>query len=73
MKKKAVKKKLAPKKGPKIPTLMDKLPKNEGEHLELMIRLTERAINPSHPDKGMVDQAERLKAKLAAWKSENTK
>lgn len=52
-------------------TMLDKLPKNKGEHLELMIKFTERVINPDHPDKGMVAQAERLRSQLAEWKKNN--
>jgi hypothetical protein len=63
------KKKAAPKfKGP---TMLDKLPKNRGEWLALVIKFTERAIDPGFPDKGMVAQAERLKAELAEWNKAN--
>lgn len=66
MKKKAVRKKRASKY--KGPTMLDKLPKNKGEHLELMIRMTERVATN---DKGMQAQAERLKAELAEWRKAN--
>jgi len=49
---------------------MDKLPKDRGEWLELVIRLTERAIKDGRPDY-MVAQKERLVAELEAWKSQN--
>ena len=52
-------------------TLLDKLPKNHGKRLELMIRLTERAIySPVHGE-FLVKQAERLKKELKAWKKVN--
>lgn len=50
------------------PTLLDRLPKNQGERLELMIRLTERAITNPEYEKGLVEQAKRLKEELAQWK-----
>lgn len=68
MKKTVRKKKVAKKAEPKKPTLMDRLPKNDGERLELMIRMTER-----HTDKGMVEQAARLRAQLEEWKKQNSK
>lgn len=51
-------------------TLMDKLPKTEVEHLELMLFYTERAIPNGYgkPDQGMVSQAERIKARIAELK-----
>ena len=67
------KKKTVKKAKVKTSTLMDRLPKNQGERLELMIKFTERAINPAHPDKGMVAQKERLQAELKAWKASNSK
>ena len=72
MKKKTVKRKKVARKSaePKKPTLMDKLPKNHGEWLELVIRLTERAIKDGRPDY-MVAQKERLMAELEAWKAQN--
>lgn len=71
MKKAVRKKKPVPKKKFKGPTMLDKLPKNRGEWLELVIKFTERAINPGHPDQGMVAQAERLKAELVEWRKAN--
>lgn len=74
MKKKPVaKKKVAKtvKAAPKAPTMLDKLPKNHGEWLVKVIELTDRAINPQHPDKGMVAQRERLQAELDKWNAEN--
>jgi len=77
MKKKTVaKKKVAKTTKPetaKRETLLDRLPKNHGEWLQKVIDLTVRAINPQHPDKGMVAQKERLEAELAAWKAANPK
>jgi len=72
MNKKTVKRKKVTKKvvQPKKPTLMDRLPKNHGEWLELVIRLTERAIKDGRPDY-MVAQKQRLMAELEAWKSQN--
>lgn len=64
MKKKA---KSKPKEASK-PTLLDRLPKNQGERLELMIRLTKRAITNPEYDKAMVAQAKRLEEELAQWK-----
>lgn len=67
MKKKAKK----PVKKFKGPTMLDKLPKNEGERLELMIRMTEKHTNDSTSHQFMRDQAARLRAELAAWKKAN--
>lgn len=51
-------------------TLMDRLPKNEIERMELIIFFTERAIgNPAYPNQTMVDQAIRLKKELAEMKA----
>lgn len=77
MNKKAKNRKVAPKKAakaePKALTMIDRLPKNRGELLEIMIRLTDRAItNPSY-QAYLVDQSNRLKAELEAWKLANTK
>ncbi|NJO48218.1 MAG: hypothetical protein HC840_00720 [Leptolyngbyaceae cyanobacterium RM2_2_4] len=72
MKKTARKSKAVPKKRvksePKKTTLMDRLPKNDGERLELMIRMTER-----HADQTMVAQAARLRLQLEEWKKANSK
>lgn len=73
MKKPVRKKKVSSKRQPKKETLMDRLPKNHGEWLELVIRLTKRAIKPNYPDQVMVDQKVRLEAELAAWKAANPK
>lgn len=76
MKKPVSKKKSAKtaKAAPKKLTLMDRLPKNHGEWLELVIKITDRAIgDPAHPDKGMVAQKARLVEELNAWKSANSK
>ena len=64
--KKAVRKK---KSKPKAKSLMDRLPKNRGEYLELLIKMTEKAISPT--DKAMQPQADRLKIELAQWKKSN--
>lgn len=53
----------------KGPTMLDKLPKNRGEWLELVIKFTERAITDH--DKSMQAQADRLKAELAEWRKAN--
>jgi hypothetical protein len=55
-------------KTPKKPTMLDRLPKNEIERLELMIRMTEKHINPNGSDKTMANQAERLRAQLEELK-----
>jgi hypothetical protein len=60
------------KKRKKIKTLIDKLPNDQGEWLELVIHFTERAIK--HPEGGdafLVAQAARLKAELAEWRKAN--
>jgi hypothetical protein len=69
--KKAVRKKKTTRK-PKFKglTMLDKLPKNRGEWLELVIRMTERVITPS--DRSMQGQADRLKAELAEWKKQQS-
>lgn len=73
MKKVTKKKKLAIKSKPKKPTLLDLLPRNHGERLAVMIRLTERSIKNPEFDKDMVNQANRLKAELEQWNKENKK
>lgn len=72
MKKKTAKRKKVTKKAAeqKKPTLTDKLPKDRGEWLELVIRLTERAIKDGRPDY-LIVQKERLMAELEVWKSQN--
>jgi hypothetical protein len=49
----------------------DRLPKNRGEYLEVLIRFTERAITNGMPEY-LVAQADRLKAELAEWKASNS-
>lgn len=53
------------------PTLMDKLPNNHGEWLELVIKFTLRGVN-SPPiyqiDRDMLAQAERLRTELYIWR-----
>lgn len=72
MKKSAGKKKATPKKRvkaePKKLTMLDRLPKNQGERLELMIRMTEK-----HDSKDMIAQAARLRLELEEWKKANSK
>lgn len=48
---------------PKL-TLMDKLPKNEIEYMELLIFFTERAIGTVRPDQTMIAQRDRLQKQL---------
>lgn len=69
--KKSVKK--AAKKEPKKLTLLDRLPKNEIERMELMIRMTEKHINPNSANCTMAAQAVRLKAELEEMKKASTK
>lgn len=72
MKKKTVKKqKKAVKPTRKKLTLLDRLPKDDGERLELMIRMTEKHIDPRGVDKTMENQAARLRAELAEWRKAN--
>lgn len=52
-------------------TFADRLPKNHGEWLELVIKLTDRVIVDGRPDY-MVAQKNRLEAELKKWKSENS-
>ncbi len=63
--KKAVKKVKA---APKKLTMLDRLPKNDGERLELMIKMTEK-----HTSQLMIDQAARLRLQLKEWKKANKK
>lgn len=49
-------------------TFSDRLPKNRGEYLELLIRLTEKGNNPKYPNETLTFQAERLKKELLDWK-----
>ena len=67
MKKKSVRKE------PKYkgPTLIDRLPKNKVEHMELMIRLTEKAIGNSTSDNGLNAQLERMKMELSELRKNN--
>lgn len=50
---------------PKRPNLFDKLPRNHGEWLEVVIRLTEKA-GPQ-----LAGQAIRLREELSIWKEKN--
>jgi hypothetical protein len=70
------KKKIKPKKKYAGPTLLDKLPNNEGEHIELMIKFTLRGISDppvTQLDRDMLAQAERLKQKLENWRKNESK
>ena len=71
MKKSARKKKSTPKGAPKKATLMDRLPKNEIERLELMIRMTEKHISPNSADTTMANQAKRLRVQLEELKKKS--
>ena len=73
MKKTARKKKVAKKVELKKPTILDCLPRNEGEHIELLIEMTEKRIKNPVADKFLADQAVRLRAKLAEWRKANSK
>lgn len=67
MKKKSVKKpKKQARKAPKMVTMLDTLPNNRGEWLEIVIRLTDRAGS-----KTMQAQAVRLRKELEEWNSAN--
>lgn len=70
MKKVIRKKKSTNKTEPKKPTLWDRLPKNEVERLELMIRMTEKHINPNSKNCTMANQAVRLRAELEILKKQ---
>lgn len=48
--------------------LIDRLPSNEGERLELMIKLTKRAIEFPEHEKDIVNQLKRLEKELKEWK-----
>lgn len=66
--KKAVRKK---KSIPKKLTLFDRLPKNHGERLELIIKYTERAITNPEYQSDLINQVIRLKAELEEWRKSN--
>lgn len=67
MKKAAKKKKSVPKK----PTLFDRLPKNHGERLALIIKYTERAITNPEYQSDLINQRDRLKKELEEWLKSN--
>lgn len=71
MKKALKKKKSSTKSAPKKSTFLDRLPKNKIERLELMIRMTEKHIDPRGFDTTMSNQAARLRAELEDLKKEN--
>lgn len=67
------------KKSPKIkkktgPSMMDKLPKNHGERLFLMIKFTKRALtNPElESQQYLVRQLDRLTQELSTWEHANS-
>lgn len=69
MKKRAKKKPVVKKfKGP---TLLDRLPKNQGERLELMIAITVKHTSVRESDQFLRDQADRLRQELSEWKKAN--
>lgn len=70
--KKAVKKTKVAKATPKVLTMLDRLPKNDIERLELMIRMTEKHIVPGRADDTMANQAVRLRAQLEELKKSST-
>lgn len=49
-------------------TMLDNLPKNHGEYLELLIKMTEKRLENNNYDNTMKNQAVRLKSELAKWK-----
>lgn len=54
-------------------TMVDKLPNNQGEWLELVIKNTQKSLG-GRTDASLQylrDQEERLKAQLAEWKAAN--
>lgn len=48
----------------KAQTMIDRLPKNRVEWLELCIALTKRALDKSHSEAGMAEQLKRLEDSL---------
>jgi hypothetical protein len=60
------------KKGSKNRTLDDKLPKNQGEWLELVIFFTERALSrPGGKQPYLLKQLDKLKEELKEWRTKN--
>lgn len=60
------------KKRKKNNTLADKLPKDHGEWLELVIILTERALSkPGGKQPYLIRQYDRLKVELEEWRKAN--
>jgi hypothetical protein len=57
------------KKGNITPSLMDTLPNNRNQWLQLCIKLSERAISSQENHKDMIKQVERLKSELFGLKS----
>lgn len=57
------------------PTLLDRIPCNQGERLMVMIKFTKRVISnpPLEYEQSFVDQLGRLEAKLEEWKKANPK
>jgi len=52
--------------------VLDRMPKNRGEYLELLIKITERAITLSSVGGSMEKQVKRLKLELSDWKAANS-
>ena len=73
MKKKPALKQKVAKSPTKVLTFMDRLPKDQGERLELMIRMTAKHANPSSKDDFMGRQQVRFEAELAKWRADNEK
>ena len=73
MKKAAGKKKQVAKKQPKKLTLMDRIPKDDGERLELILKMTEKRIDLDSFDMTMENQANRIRKELAEWRKNNPK
>lgn len=57
------------------PTLLDRLPNNHGEWLELVIKNTIRAIGPTprESEKYLINQKDRLTKELAEWRKNEGK
>ncbi len=54
-------------------TLIDRLPSNHGEWLELCVKFTDKAIHdpPYKEDQWLIDQSERLEKQLEEWRKNN--
>lgn len=51
--------------------LIDRLPNNEGERLELYIKLTKKAIEFPEYEIDLINQLKRLEKSLKEWKRKN--